>query len=153
MHDQLGRLYYCCYEFNVICGNSPRHIIFPIHKLKTTFNGGSSYQHTGRHLLQPQCCVAQSHPNGVKPMTIGITAIEYPPHSTRKTVLLLLRIQRYTWRITTPHTECAKHMEYNKACRKRKQLEGTVELVNSLNSSLFCQSLPNPYLLCTFLFI
>jgi len=38
----------------------------------------------------------------VEPMTCGTTAIEFP-HSTRLTLLLLLRIQRYMWRITTPH--------------------------------------------------
>ena len=40
----------------------------------------------------------------VEPMTLSVTAIEFP-HSTRKTLLLLLRIQRYMWRITTPQAD------------------------------------------------
>jgi len=37
----------------------------------------------------------------VKPSPLGATAIDFP-HSIRKTLLLLLRIQRYMWRIITP---------------------------------------------------
>jgi len=37
----------------------------------------------------------------IESTTLGLTAIEFP-HSTRQNLQLMLRIQRYTWRITTP---------------------------------------------------
>ena len=58
--------------------------------------------------LQLHCCshIMLRHPESpewrVKPTTLGITAIEHP-HSTRKTLPLLLRTQRYMWQITMPH--------------------------------------------------